>query len=308
MNGRDHTLLRTETFTALAERFNEACVWLKELGLEYPKTRVGRYQKILSKLARHQLDGTLDEAARKVPLFEYINVGFEVHRLLYIYDGLSQVSTAGMLDKLRQAVRGHDLYVFDNEGRSGRDISFELTIAAMFGRVADYIDLDQDADVVAYLDGFPIYVECKRLKSMSNVEARIKEGLRQLENRYKDASNPLMCRGLLALSIDKVANPKFGLLRAKNPDEMNEKIVGAVDGFASTYNALWRQRAGARTLGVLVVLEAPALDSASNKLIIASQSLMDALRPEWSSEFGWLELLAKGAMVLNKGTEAIKSG
>lgn len=284
------------SFINVAEDINQACAWLQRLGIEYPKTRIGKYQKIFAILAIHQEANTLQDASQIVSDDEYINAGFETNKLLYIYQGLKNIPSAGLEDKLKAAVRGRSMYVLDDEHRSGRDFTFELTAAAMYAPSADSVEFSQDADVIVSLEGFQIFVECKRLKSVKKVEKRIKEGLEQLELRYDNAANPWMARGILALSIDKVANPNFRNIRANTPAEISTALQIGISAFIESYGEYWRGRVGARTLGVLIRLEAPAIVGPEVVFATAAEVVVDACRPRWSPEFEWLRLLQKGAM------------
>ncbi len=209
-------------------------------------------------LAEAQLANNLDAYSKAYSPMEFINAIMERAQLARIYHGLGGLDEPKLIERIKKALRGHALFVMDNDNRSGRDFSLELDVAAKFARSGYEIDFGHDADVKGTRDGLCIFVECKRLKSENKIRENIKQGLKQLKNRYKSADDPAASRGLLALSIGKVVNPEFGFMIGRDSIEIGQKCQRHADVFLSKYSRYWLYEGiDQRSLGVAMLMDTP---------------------------------------------------
>lgn len=257
----------SQTFVAWSSRLDEACAWLESLGINYSATRVGKYKGIFSALAKHQLDGTLDAFYDKYKFESWVNAVHEVAEVMRMFEGLTGSSDPSLSSRLRDALKSHELYVLDTQNRSGRDFSFELSIAAKFARRGYAIDFGHIADLKVEIGDLNFFVECKRLKSPQKVQRRIREGLDQLHKRYVKSDHPPNAHGLLVLSIGKTINPNLGFLEADNPKSLGEKAFLHNAAFIEKYKSYWQTKVDPRTLGVGVVLDTPGIMKQTKKVV-----------------------------------------
>lgn len=257
----------SQTYVAASAKLDDACVWLQSLGIEYSRTRVGRYKALFAALAKHQLANTLDAFYEEYTYSSWVNAAYEVAELVRIYEGLSIHRDASFVARLHEALKGHELYVLDDNDRSGRDFSLELSIAAKFARAGLSIDFGHDADLKTEIRGVPFYVECKRIKSASKVQRRIKDGLNQLHTRYVKSDSPALARGLLVVSIGKTINSDLGLLEAENPKSLSENAFRHNRAFIEMYKRHWQIKVDRRTLGVAVILDTPGMTTLNKQLV-----------------------------------------
>ena len=282
----------SHTYIAASARLDEACAWLESLGINHSPTRVGRYRKIFAALARHQTANTLEAFFDNYSLMSFVNAAHEVAELVRMYEGLSQHRDASLVSRLRDALKGHELFVMDDNDRSGRDFTLELSIASKFARAGLPVDFGHQADLRTQYAGHELFVECKRLKSVNQVERRIKEGLAQLEQRYVDSENPSSARGILVLGTSKLVNSELGVLEAEDPQLLGDKAFAYNRVFIETYRALWQVQVDQRTLGVAVVLDAPGLVGATKKLVTCHEVAMNNSVPVNTPNYALLHKLA----------------
>lgn len=249
----------SETYIAASAKLDDACTWLDSLEIEYSQTRIGRYKALFFDLARYQLAGNLDAFYEKYKFKYWVNAVHEVGELVRIYEGLQGQDDRNLITRLRDTLKGHELYVLDSNDRSGRDFSFELAIAAKFARCGYAVDFGHEADLRVPMNEFTFFVECKRLKSPKKAQKRIKDGLKQLHRRYGKSKNPASARGMLALSIGKTINKKLGLLEAHCQKTLGEKAFTYNRAFIEKYKRYWQIKIDRRTLGVAVVLDTPGV-------------------------------------------------
>lgn len=212
----------SDSYVEASAKLDQARVWLEGLGIDYSKTRVGKYKVLLSTLARYQLSNNLNEFIEEHSFPDWVNAIYESAELIRIYEGLNGRVDMDLSYRLRDSLKGHELFVLDKSDRSGRDFSLELSIAAKFTSCGYFIDFGDDADLKVNIRNFVVYLECKRLKSKKKIQGRIKEGLKQLHRRYVKSKIPDRSRGLLVLSIAKIINAHLGLLEAENDQELGE--------------------------------------------------------------------------------------
>lgn len=257
----------SQPYIDASAQLNNACDWLESLGIEYSRTRVGRYKALFSALAKHQLAGSLNAFYDEYTFETLVNAAHEVAELVRMYEGLSSQNNPNLVTRLRKALKGHELHVLDSKDRSGRDFSLELAMAAKFARCGYAIDFGHDADLKVEIAGVPLYVECKRLKSTQKIKLRIKDGLHQLHRRYAKSRLPVMAQGLLVLSIGKTVNSNLGLLEADDPKSLGDKAFAHNRAFINKYKPYWQMKVDPRTLGVAVVLDTPGILKPTKQLI-----------------------------------------
>lgn len=270
-------------------QLDAACNWLESLGVEYSRTRVGRYKELFSALAKHQLSGSLDAFYDEYTFETLVNAAHEVAELVRMYEGLSDQNNPNLVTRLREALKGHELYVLDSKDRSGRDFSLELVMAAKFARCGYVIDFGHDADLKLEIEGVPFYVECKRLKSTQKIQRRIKDGLNQLHRRYVKSRLPVMACGLLVLSIGKTVNSNLGLLEADDPKSLGEKAFAHNRAFIKKYKPYWQTKVDQRTLGVVVILDTPGILNPTKQLITCHEVTINNSVPIYTDEYRMLQ-------------------
>lgn len=257
----------SETYIEVNRKFMAACAWLDSLGIEYSRTRVGNYGKIFDALAKCQQAGTLETFCNEYSFESFVNAAHEAAEIVRIYEGLGEHSVPSLTIRLKNALKGQELYVLDSENRSGRDFSFELSTAAKFVGAGLTVDFGHDADLKVQIDSFTLFVECKRLKSTKKIQKRIKEGLSQLHKRYVESEQPSNARGLLAISIGKTINARLGLLEGLDYIDLGNKAFSHNRTFVEKYKSYWQDKSDRRTLGVAISLDSPGIIKPEKQLV-----------------------------------------
>jgi hypothetical protein len=271
---------------------------LSRLGIEYSRTRIGRYKDLFGALARHQVAGTLDAFYDQYSFEDWVNAAHEVAELSRIYEGLCEQAAPALVTRLKNAVKGQEFYTLDSENRSGRDFSFELSIAAKFVGARLPVDFGHDADIRVALEGVTFFVECKRLKSPKQIQKRIKVGIKQLHKRYVKSNEPHSARGMLAVSIGKIVNKNLGLLEGSDSVELGRKAFAYNRAFIEKYKSYWQSQRDSRTIGVAVVLDSPGVLKANKQLLTLHEVTMNNSVSPDTEEYGLL--LSMAEHVFNK--------
>jgi hypothetical protein len=203
----------------IGQLYLQATEWLTSIGIPYSKTRFGKYKKVLDHFDADIDKG--DEEAFKARLHEFLNAHAEVTEIVRIYNELSEYTFTDYIDQLKKVTSGRTFRNISAKDQS-RDFAFELTMAARFMRGGFTVNLNHLADVVAKREDTPkIYVECKRIKSLSKIKANIKKANQQLKTRLnQDRSN--LPRGLVAINVNDLINPNNNMMVIENIDKLQK--------------------------------------------------------------------------------------
>jgi hypothetical protein len=252
----------------LANEINDACEWLSDHGLDYPRTRVGEYKRHLNEMADYWEQGRVEELLELRDFPTLMNSCHEASELSYIFKGLATLRDFSVTRRLQEFIKGPPSSSKENTSSSnrGRNIAFELNVAARLAAAGFTIDLTKEADIIVSILGHEVFVECKRPQKDHQVNSNIKAALGQLENRYPSANRPDHARGIIAVAIGKILNPEMGFLQAPTSETLTKRLSHINEAFIHKFNAKWRNPADQRTIGVLVYLGIPAVIKKDNIL------------------------------------------
>src|SRR5690606_36739454 len=90
---------------------------------------------------------------------------------------------------------------------------------------------------------------------------------------------------ILALSIGKTVNSHLGLLEAKDDQSLGESGMKHCIAFIDEHRNVWQEKVDSRTLGALVVLDAPGVIQTENKLVTLHEVAMNNSVPKGSSDY-----------------------
>lgn len=258
----------TNSYRELANGINEACEWLSDHGLDYPRTRVGEYKRHLNEMADYWDQNKIEDLLRLHDFPTLMNSCHEASELSYIFKGLAPYYDLSITNKLQEFIKGPASSKKENASSTnrGRNIAFELYMAARFAAAGFTIDLTKEADVIVYTQNHKVFVECKRPQKIHQVNSNIKGALSQLEQRYPTAKNPELARGIIAVAIGKVFNPDMLFMQAETLEVLTENLSLINKRFIDRFEPKWRNPSDGRTIGTLVYLGIPAEIKSQNLL------------------------------------------
>ena len=187
------------------KKLNSFAEWVKSVGIDVDKTRIGEYQRFLSYLASKtcKQDFSEDDSSRMVHALR------EIEELLWIQEGLKTQKLKGGMDVLKKILGGAPFAKDDSSIASARDFQLELRIASYFLQTGFNVDMDGDCDLEVLFPEGKLFVECKRLKSQKKVMKRAKNAALQLKNRYRSTKQQKY--GLAVFDISNIIMPNQGI-------------------------------------------------------------------------------------------------
>lgn len=281
------------SYIEVYDEFEKASEWLVLCGVHYSKSRINKYKEILSKLADAQKANSLfDIGEDDITFVEFMNSAQEAEEVISIYRGLSQIDSDLFQDRLVKILKGTEFRVDELHNSHGRDIAFELLVAAKFVTSGFSVDFGTEADLKVKYKDITLFVECKRIKSKKKVQRRIKEALKQLHKRYKTASDPSSSKGLLSLSIGSIINPGMKLLTGKTATDVGEKAEKYNARFIEKYKKYLHNTKDKRTIGSVIILTTPSIILDENLLTRCSQVSLNNSCDKDSIDYLWLTDIA----------------
>jgi len=250
---------------------NKATEWVQSLGLQYEKTRIGEYKRAIDRLL--EIYKSEDNETIQKEFVSIVNAVYEANELIAIY-----LSLAGKFDeKLRSHIttyaKGPSNYTHELVSASsnlGRNIAFELLVMSKLAFAGIEIDFDIKADVAGIFDNRSILIECKRPQSTEKLEANIKDAFKQLERKYRSPVR-MRHRGIIAIDISKLINPKFMLYVQANESLLEAGISRLVDDFISNNERLWQTGRNRKTIAVILRLSLMGINEGKGRMLTYCQ-------------------------------------
>lgn len=236
--------------------------WLKQMGINTSKCRISFYIKFLEELLINEklnssenkvdeiksieerikeINTKLENIELNVPENEVLKKDYfgyvlrEVHELMWIYKGFKNRSPKGDAELFKTIIGGKKFSRNDTD-RTARNYQLEARIASYFLQAGYEVDLGIEADVIAHSDKDRYFIECKRLNSPSQVNARIKKAAKQLKKLKNN--KPLQRRnfGIAVFDVTKLAYPHDGLTWGMTDDHCKDVIQSKLREIEKLYN------------------------------------------------------------------------
>lgn len=244
----------TKTFTNVTDELGLALDWLKSVGISPSPTRLGAYQRAMAQLIRSYEAN--DEKILTERFDDFSNVLFEVHELIEIHKALGGRFDEEIASHLRAYSSGPLVQIEEDSNNSSnrpRNIGFELALMGTLARASLPIDFSIPTDVATRFRHRSIMFECKRPQSPEAVGRLVKNAQDQLVRKY-NSTNRRTHKGVIALDITKIANPKLIIPDGQVTDDVERILSLQLNQFAAEHMAVWTRIRSSRTIGILLRL------------------------------------------------------
>lgn len=212
----------TESFTQKLADAKQLIKYLESNGLRAAETRLGEYVRFYEKFLS-------DKCSEKEIQDNLLFVMREMDEWSWIYRGLMKKEPEGYLCLLKEALGGPTFAKDESENTHPRNIQLELRVGSYFLQSEFDITFSGLSDLVVDVDGYSVFIECKRLNSPKQVIKRAKASMRQLKCRYQVAKRSSY--GLVVLDVSRVIHPKQGIATGINESVAREGIRAQLKSF-----------------------------------------------------------------------------
>ena len=226
---KGHVYIMLLEFSTAYEKLKDILEWLEQHDIRTHESRISKYENSL-----RELRSLSDESDFRIKEREYREAMHEYFELSYIYEAFKYSSPAGFASILRKITKGGARIGEESHKNSlAKNFAFEASVGARIGISGIRVYFDTSGDVYFEFEGIPIYIQCKRLSSVSKIETRINQAFSQLVNDWSihEANNKQRAYGIIAIDITKLINPQMESQIAIDHHFDKGQIVGIVDSY-----------------------------------------------------------------------------
>jgi len=276
---------KRRSFRDIYEELDETVVWLGQFKPKHLSTRIDQYKKNLLLLADAHDAGKVTELLERRNEECLMNSFLEASSLNLIYRGLRKFDkgNAVLRDKIDALFSGPEHSNDENPTAKSnntwaRNTSFELVMAACFAAAGYDIHFDPEADLIIN-DGLLLFVESKRIYSDKRIKGNIDEALDQLDRRYLAGDPKRQKRGLIAISISKLINPRQRLLSARNVEHLRSVLNELAVNFIRDHRRHWAGPHHRNTVGIIIHLHVPSEIREENEYFTCREIALNEMQP-----------------------------
>ncbi|UCE18485.1 MAG: hypothetical protein JSV84_16790 [Gemmatimonadota bacterium] len=226
--------------------------WLDEIGIRKSDRR--RFNTV-----KDYILGVIESKDQKITKEDVVRnfeIIYDCHCYVDLYQYFKDRSITGEIaGKIRQACRMPS--VLKEGDQLERNHFFELELAAYF---SDWgVEVKGYEDVKIRIDKYNIHIECKRPVSPGKIGRNINKAYQKLKNEYYSDE----CRGIIALSLERITNPDGGLNGDSNlantlqcfgnERQMYKQVRNFADAFYNKFKGTWSWISDSRLIWILLV-------------------------------------------------------
>lgn len=291
-------IISTASYEDIGNKYSDAIIWMKSLGIQIDKNRVVHYKKIIEYWASSYKNASLEDCNRVFPNF--LSSIFEVHDFIDIFFAFKDIPSnqlTKIIEKLQKSVNGPLNAIEEKpETTAARNFLFEALLAARSHRPQRGISciFDAASDTGIKLENKKIWIECKRITSQNKLEKNISDATKQLENILNKQVGSGH-RGVVAIDISKVFTKGDQILARQDDESLIHTIDAMMDGFINQNHQIWEsvyERRSSKIIGTLIRFSFMASSENRNLLVHASQWGMNPKVTISSSDENILKKLA----------------
>lgn len=222
-----------QDFSNLAAIFQESLDWVGSMGVRTTNTRFEKYLKRIRTLEVHSRNGSLTQLNSSSSL--YFDALYEFSDLSYAYQIFRGHEPAGLADLLGKLVKGPESTRTENEKNStARNFSFETLFGARLAGSDIDISFTKSGDVYAGPLPFPVYVQCKRPRTLNSLGKRMIEASKQLKHDLDNDPNEKAI-GIIAIDATHLINPDLILLHSPTRELSDSWHMRMLSNFCAEY-------------------------------------------------------------------------
>ncbi len=272
--------IETNTYNSIADNYNNAISWMKNIGVRISSGRTQHYLKVMNHW-RDNYKSASDTLAKDI-FPDFVSATAEIDSFIKIHQAFKDEppgNLSSIKTKLQKGVNG-PLNAEDEKPKTteARNFIFEALVAAKFHNPEQNIFtiLTASTDTAVMYEKKKIWIECKRVTSEKNLENNIRKASNQLDQQLSKKVGKkvhLGNKGLVALDFSKILHSGDHLLVKPNDAELLDSVGKITETFIAQHSGLWNkifESKNKRIVGTLVHFSTMATSEERNLLVTVS--------------------------------------
>jgi hypothetical protein len=258
--------------------------WIESLGITIGNSRIRQYKEEITKAF----------SAENYDYEKFMAISFETSLWIRVYEEFPRTKIESLKLMIPIILSGPLLQSSENPDKSGnraRNKQYEIILGCTFSQenLGPKFGIERE-DLNFSFNGKNVFVECKRPWSEKGIEDSLKDGIRQLRNRFT-AENPNE-KGILGLCIDRVANPKSVSPAFETIEDAQNSMLDHTREILIKYKGKLRQRFDPKIAGLICSFYSPIESKAHpSDVVIVNMNTFIPMADENDENFLFMENL-----------------
>lgn len=238
-------------------------------GLSDPElNRLQAHASRVQKIEALRLSGEIDKADRDKTLWALV----ESSEFADIYHAMSTYSPRLLAEKFKLILKGPEHPNDETESTNlARNTAFELSLASRLQSQGFEISLPHNPDIICKLQDSEVFIQCKRPFYTHNIRRNITRAAQQLTCDLDSASGRNV-RGVIAVSISRVANSRSQLFRGASRKDISAGLTSEIQKLVEPYP--WNSVKDHRIIGSVFHIITPGVIEDLGNLLSTIQQMV----------------------------------
>ncbi len=233
------------------DKLKETERWLMYHGIDTKNSRLSELLEMTDTIVEYQNRGDTERLREKYGDLKLWYALMESGAFVEVYDALKTIKSNKLpRAKLKDILKGPFLPMDEDTEENnihGRNTLFELLMASKLINAGIKVTEFDDVDFTFQKTKFNI--QCKRLHSQKRIRDNIEKASSQFY--YKMKSKPNL-KGIIGLSIDKIAGMEGRFIKVKNEAEIGKNVGNLTVDFIRNYYHYWHNLTNINIIAVFV--------------------------------------------------------
>lgn len=266
------------------EHLEESLNWVQSLGITVGNSRIRHYKEEIEKAF----------SSDNYDYEKFMAISFETSLWIKVYEEFPRTEIESLKLIAPMILRGPLLQSSENPDKSGnraRNKQYEIILGCTFAQegLNPKFGIERE-DLNFSFNGNNVFVECKRPWSERGIEDSLKDGIRQLRSRFS-ADNPNE-KGILGLSIDRVANPRSVSPAFETIEDAQKSMLDHTRELLIKYKGKLRQRFDPKIAGLICSFNSPIeTKTHQSDVVIVNMNSFIPMADENDENFRFMENL-----------------
>ena len=219
--------MSVRTFTEGLVQLEKTVQWLNSLGISTSSTRFGESVSLYRQIVTSLQDNTVETLIDKYGNLVLWQVLFDADSFIRVHNAFCRDKSHLLPRNNLKAMLAGPILPWDEAPSTGniaaRNLLFELEMASSF-KMCDDVEVVGFDDIDFRFNGVLFNVQCKRIHSPKKIKDNIEKAGEQFAARMLKPGT----KGILCLSIDKLAKKEDMILHVDSPEEISPAMATLV--------------------------------------------------------------------------------